>query len=212
MSPGSFILSFSPDDGAVVAEAVARDGAEGVGGEVGGVVHGVPQRQDLERGDEGGPGRGGGVPGEAHADLPARGGHDGLEVRGEAPGVARRRVNLAPPRSLDDLVEHRRRLAAVESAVVVRGADQVPGLLLRGDHVAVLAGRRVREVPEGGEHRHHPWGPQLRHFAHANERPVGDPCHVAADDLLGLRAAVYLVPCARTNTGKPNCSSPYVRA
>jgi hypothetical protein len=182
-----------------VAEAVARDGAQRVGGEVDGAVHGLLERHHLERGDEGAPaGRGGGAPGEADAELLPRGLHHGLVVRGEPAGVAPRRVHRAPPRAVDDLVEHRRRPAAVEPAVVVRRADQVPGVHRRRDRVAVLGGgRRVRrEVPERGEHRHDARGVQLRHLAGVDERPVGDPCHVPRD-LVRRRAAAYLVPCAR---------------
>jgi hypothetical protein len=63
-----------------------------------------------------------------------------------------------------------------------------------GDHEAVLARRRVREVPKRGEHRYHPRGSELGHVADADERPIGDPCHAVEMTFLGLGAVVYLVP------------------
>ena len=83
----------------------------------------------------------------------------GLTLREEHPLVIRRHVvdvvlgsiNDGPQRAVDDLVENRRRVPAVDSAVVVSRPDHVPSVAVDLHIVAVLPARNVRERPEGGE-------------------------------------------------------------
>ena len=140
-----------PDDVALAAESVARHGAHDEPAKVGGVVHGVGEVDDLERGDEGA-GLGVGAARQAHAHGPALPLRHHLEVGGHAVPVVVRGVDGAPQGAVHDLVEHGGFLAAVEAAVEVGGADEVARALDDGELVAVLARGGVREVAQRGEH------------------------------------------------------------
>lgn len=181
-----------PDDLALAAEAAARDGAHGVLAVVGGVVHGVVEVDDLERGDEGA-GRSVGAARQAHAHGLALRLHEDLEVGGHAAAVVLGGVDGAPPGAVDDLVEHGGVLAAVEAAVEVGGADEVARALDDGELVAVLARRRVGEEAQGGEQREEVGLADGGGVADADEALIPDPLDAPCLHIL-VRPAAYVEP------------------
>ena len=184
-----------PDDLALAAEAAARHGAHGVPLVVGGVVHGVVEVDDLERGDEGA-GRRLGAARQAHAHAPALPLRHHLEVGGHAAAVVVGGVDGAPAGAVDDLVEHGRVLAAVEAAVEVGGPDEVARALDHGELVAVLARRRVGEEAQGGEHRQEVGLVDGGGVADGGEALIPDPLDAPCLQILG-RPAAYVEPCCR---------------
>jgi hypothetical protein len=100
-------------------------------------------------------------------------------------------VLTALHRAVDDLVEHGRHRAAVESAVEVGGADEVPRAPDYGNLVAVLARSLVREVAQAGEHREDVGLFDGGDVADGDEAVIRDPVDAPGLDLRA-RPAVYV--------------------
>lgn len=73
-----------------------------------------------------------------------------LIVGAETGGIVLRGVDDAPFSPSDDLVEHRRGISSVESAVVIGGPHQVLAASHHGNGVAVFTSRSVRKIAQCG--------------------------------------------------------------
>lgn len=131
------------------AKLGARDEPHGAAPEIGGVVDGVIELDELQRVDEGAGVGVVGVDAEAEGHVPAPGREDGLVVRGAACAVVIGGVDGGPEGAVDDQVERgrRRRGGAVEEG----GAEEVAAVAVDRERVAELGAGAVREGAEGGE-------------------------------------------------------------
>lgn len=113
-----------PENRATVAEAAPLDEAQGVLVEIGGVVDGALENDNLESRDKrvwisvi--------VPPQTESDSSSPGLVDSLVVGRQVPRVIRRRVDDGPEGSIHNQVEDRRIAPPIDAAVEVPGADEV---------------------------------------------------------------------------------------
>lgn len=196
----------------ILSKAASGNGAEGIVLEIGGVINRVLQILQLQSRDEGaGTGSRVLVPGQAHAHhLPHRHHHQ-LVVRRQPIREILCRVHGAPFGALHNLVEHRRLLPAVESAVVVRRPHQILPALHNRNREAVLPGRIVGKVPQCRQCRHQFRIGELRGVADGGETLVGDVLELPHGHLL-VPPAIDEIPCIflgkkhnKTNPMRSNC-------